>query len=579
MKDQNHKQVKEDGKKAKKATRALDTGADISNYFMAHRTPKHADEKGSGVNRYIEKTRTSPSPDFAHIVDLPDTPFLGFGTNGDNSVSPVKLVKELDARYIPTLSQRDTRSPSGASSYLSWAPSNAPLPVSKSSERPGHQPSRHGAQKPNSENIRISREEEILDAPLVNKAHSVEVAALREVDDAAENIPAFHHDDSTSERNTFVDRDNLHVAHEDGGLPENKRLDAGEASQSGIALTEALTKLIAEVTGTHKAKASSGAQQEDIAAVSADQASISQKQYESLERTLQTLLYACKARLSGTPEKDSNTVPQNHDDGHSKKAAMNSDLVDEVENAAATIRAAPDQVDPSGPRTNGAPPTTLDIRPSTNSFELPYGSNPEVPTNGARQSRTDNLVLENHCIEPNGFHYHPRSTDDPSRNLGNVNSESAAPDCVYSHLDHFLKWEDDLVAAEVSSDEFDIAKDGEPKLFQGHYQSINNEGHESQDGRLFSLPSEKHCQLNILDRHPVLQNALFQTPRPQTFDIIKDDYLRDPERPKTGRSFPLSNKNLANMQRMNVNYQERGRRSGEEAAVHLEGFWKPNKLY
>lgn len=101
-----------------------DKDAEISKYFQATGDRKPDLARLSPP----QKQRKMPSHSYHSgsvplFVDMPDKPFLGFGNSGANSISPVKLVRELDARYVPPPSQRDTLSPSHSTSYFTWSQS------------------------------------------------------------------------------------------------------------------------------------------------------------------------------------------------------------------------------------------------------------------------------------------------------------------------------------------------------------------------------------------------------------------------------------------------------------------------
>lgn len=121
---------KEETKKGQKVKRVADMEAEISRYFTIGKTRK-AGHAGAIGNRKHSKEEQHQQHESLHdsvpsIIDLPEKPFLGFGTSGANSVSPVDIVKELDAKYVPSRSQRDTRSLSRSTSYLTWSRSSAP---------------------------------------------------------------------------------------------------------------------------------------------------------------------------------------------------------------------------------------------------------------------------------------------------------------------------------------------------------------------------------------------------------------------------------------------------------------------
>ena len=113
-------------KHADKRTRAADADAEISRYFASqngaksHITPSTNEFRQRQAMPGPQTRESQPS-----FIDLPDRPFLGFGSCGPNSASPVKMVRELDTRQVPSRSQRNTTSPTRTTSYFSWSQSSS----------------------------------------------------------------------------------------------------------------------------------------------------------------------------------------------------------------------------------------------------------------------------------------------------------------------------------------------------------------------------------------------------------------------------------------------------------------------
>lgn len=110
--------------KRRKSTQAADTEAEISRYFTSKKAPEQDRtdrrcEPNQRESHRRSRTRDSP-PDF---VDLPGTPFLGFGSCGAASASPAK---RLGSPALRDLERRLTRSPTLSTSYLTWSQSGAP---------------------------------------------------------------------------------------------------------------------------------------------------------------------------------------------------------------------------------------------------------------------------------------------------------------------------------------------------------------------------------------------------------------------------------------------------------------------
>ena len=117
-------------KPRRKTTKAADTEAEISRYFTsAKATAQNSLNNQSNQNYETsgKKAHTPHSP--ASFIDLPEKPFLGFGSCGADSVSPVKRLDHRDKR---NLAKSLTRSPTSSASYYTWSQSEShcqPSPV------------------------------------------------------------------------------------------------------------------------------------------------------------------------------------------------------------------------------------------------------------------------------------------------------------------------------------------------------------------------------------------------------------------------------------------------------------------
>ena len=114
----------------RKSRKAADTEAEISRYFtsvkaVGHETPTfQSREKPPNLQ---ERSCVNGSP--PAFVEMPVTPFLGFGSCGTNSISPVK---RPDTRTLEALERRLTKSPARSASYFTWPETQV---TSKSSPR------------------------------------------------------------------------------------------------------------------------------------------------------------------------------------------------------------------------------------------------------------------------------------------------------------------------------------------------------------------------------------------------------------------------------------------------------------
>ncbi len=122
-----------DKAKRRKSSKAADTEAEISRYFTsAKMTDQNATKRQPQQKRRDShgKIRTHDSP--PAFIELPNTPFLGFGSSGGNSVSPVK---KLSSPALKDLERRLTRSVIRSTSYLTWSESGTPSQGSLDSKR------------------------------------------------------------------------------------------------------------------------------------------------------------------------------------------------------------------------------------------------------------------------------------------------------------------------------------------------------------------------------------------------------------------------------------------------------------
>ena len=126
--NQRHEKMKQ-----RKSTKAADTEAGISRYFTSTKPA----EQTQGARRPQHKHRQSPKEIRTHesppaYVDLPDKPFLGFGSCGTHSASPVK---RLSGSALKDLEGKLAQSPRHSSSYLTWSDTNAPSRSTHTQER------------------------------------------------------------------------------------------------------------------------------------------------------------------------------------------------------------------------------------------------------------------------------------------------------------------------------------------------------------------------------------------------------------------------------------------------------------
>ena len=122
-----------DKSKRRKLTKAADTEAEISKYFTSAKSA-NIHEKRSQLQsdpQVRRRSRVDESPQA--VVELPDRPFLGFGSCGPNtSMSPAKSLDNRDSR---SLHRGISRSPTRSTSYLPWSQSREPSDASPAPKR------------------------------------------------------------------------------------------------------------------------------------------------------------------------------------------------------------------------------------------------------------------------------------------------------------------------------------------------------------------------------------------------------------------------------------------------------------
>ena len=125
-----------DKKKQWKSTKALDTEAEFSRYFTSVKPATLGVISPHGQRGPQTKRRTRDHESPQAYVDLPDRPFLGFGSCGPNtSISPAKIAINTGSRGLRS---GDTRSSTRSTSYLTWSQSEGPSYASPLPDRRHH---------------------------------------------------------------------------------------------------------------------------------------------------------------------------------------------------------------------------------------------------------------------------------------------------------------------------------------------------------------------------------------------------------------------------------------------------------
>ena len=117
-----------DKKKRRQSTKAADTEAEISRYFLSVEPTSLNATNSLGQKRQQNKRKAPDHESPQAFVSLSDTPFLGFGSCGPNaSISPAKVSDDR---------RGDSPCPTRSTSYLTWSQSEAPPYASPPPNRP-----------------------------------------------------------------------------------------------------------------------------------------------------------------------------------------------------------------------------------------------------------------------------------------------------------------------------------------------------------------------------------------------------------------------------------------------------------
>lgn len=115
-------------KNKRRKSKAADTEAEISRYFTSAKALEQATAGQQGYKMQRELYGRSPSHNsLPSCVDIPDAPFLGFGSCGAKTASPVK---RLGSPALRDLERKNIRPPTRSTSYLTWPRSGTRYHVS-----------------------------------------------------------------------------------------------------------------------------------------------------------------------------------------------------------------------------------------------------------------------------------------------------------------------------------------------------------------------------------------------------------------------------------------------------------------
>ena len=126
-----------DKKKKRKTNKAADIEAEISRYFTSAKVPRPSVPDPHPPERFCpQQAQTRPRDSYSPqtFIDLPDKPFLGFGSSGAVSMSPVR---ENNCRALINHDSLLIRSQSRSTSYFTWSQSEVRSQASPQSHGKG----------------------------------------------------------------------------------------------------------------------------------------------------------------------------------------------------------------------------------------------------------------------------------------------------------------------------------------------------------------------------------------------------------------------------------------------------------
>ena len=127
-----------DKRKHRKSSKAADTEAQISRYFTSAASRVKDSVRPQQLRNCAAERREVCNHDSPpSFVELPERPFLGFGSCGANFISPVKMVRGFDPKD-PL--ERDILSSTGSTSYFTWSQSGCHAHSSPPQNKPAAVP-------------------------------------------------------------------------------------------------------------------------------------------------------------------------------------------------------------------------------------------------------------------------------------------------------------------------------------------------------------------------------------------------------------------------------------------------------
>ena len=612
--------VKEDARGTRKVKSFLDKEAEISRYFSASNTKKQDNRENTLDDRHLIKHRKSKLHDSSPLmVDLPDKPFLGFGTSGANSVSPLMIVKELDARYVPPMPQRDTKSPSCSSGYLSWSLSGVPSSVLSNHARSHTKRFASKCHSRSAEKGNTSHNNLVLAGPPMEAAQPAPKPLPSEIEVSTARVLSEHQ--CSPRQDPTISQVGLREGQEVERVPVSQSPDSAAFLRTNVPAENIVVTPAAEMSGNLGAEAELEKRTVEPVTKPLGPTSRSQQVYDSIEHTINALLQACKDKLLDAAVKDDGAGPQNNNSKEPIVPLERLSPVKPIRSLKAPNRFNPLQIESRDDSPN-VPPSSYQGRQDVSlaktqcdnqSWEtLPASMNGELRDGkpGPYSSQTMGVLHLQvpHASKPAISTKHPITGSDLlfERQQANLtNAPGEAKDSALE-MDKRNPYQAGYGSHQWSSgsliDRHSHADDENPEYEQSQYQLDNfmenqrpehyqswfdadNTNHGATYHPSFNtrpeMPTDRQFQITDPSIH---YTGLHEHLYPQTFEAAQSNHFSEIDPLPHGNIHPEQAENPTNFPVASTAPLTRAWESHvfgvhEERRVHLEGFWKPNKLY
>ena len=613
--------IKEDERRIKKAKTIMDTEAEITRYFIANKTKKQEHRGNAHDDEYLNKQHKSK---FHHsspiITDIPEKPFLGFGTRRTSSESPLMIVKELDATYVPTMPHRDTKFPIRSSSYLSWSQSGAPLSAVMSRATRNTKASDTDSQSKATEDLDTIHKNVSLGGPPMEATQAAAKSTPSEV--GAVPTTVLYGQNGSSSQHATADQAGSHHAKEIQKAPLPQSLCPADHSRSNVSTAAIPMEPAAETSGSIVIEV--GPEKRTIGPVTntSAQTSTNQQAHDFMSKTINGLLQDDSAELSeaaarandpGPPsiagEVPSMTLghfdqvrhtqsytPPNGSDRSQVKTKDQSRIATHASGqdrrCISSIRSQHGnrfwETLPASKSDEPSNGKSLSCKPPTNGFLHPQVIHTSKPVVGVEnlitghsslyECQQESLTLaaghSNHSIFAklnydtegieHGLHHRSKDTD----GIINVDRHADDEDHEYEPFKPRFDIINENVRARHQQDCFDIGNTDDQAA---RYHTF---------GAQPELLADRHFQI----KDPLINcTGLNERFPPQTLEAAQRDGFHKIDGPQYSvHPYSAENSTNSSVTKTALPTCARGihvHRVGEDSGVHLEGFWKPNKLY